>query len=140
MELISFNLSEFLFSILLFFGGCSAFGPPAPVTITTPKTIITEESKDFYSNSLLIDMSKKQKLLLTYTDQDQSKKRIGIKANNEKELQKTIQQAISWTGNRQELKVLIQGDNKTSSTTFQTVIKALTAKGLYKYKLITTSE
>jgi biopolymer transport protein ExbD len=140
MELISFNLSKFLFSILLFFGGCSAFEPPAPVTITTPKTIITEKDKDFYSNSLLIDMSKKQKLLLTYTDQDKNKKSIEIKANNEKELQKTIQQAINWAGNRQELKVLIQGDNKAPSNTFQTVIKALTAKGLYKYKLITTPE
>ena len=65
MEFIGFDLSKVILAILIFFKGCTAFEPPAPVTITTPRTVVTEEGKNFYSNSLLIDMSNKEKLILT---------------------------------------------------------------------------
>jgi biopolymer transport protein ExbD len=140
MEFISFDLSKVILAILIFFKGCTAFEPPTPVTITTPKTVVTEEGKKFYSNSLLIDMSNSEKLIMTYTDQDQNKKRIESNMNDESKLQEKIQQVIDWSGNGQKLTVLIREDHKASCPGFQTVIKALAAKGLYKYKLITTPE
>ena len=77
---------------------------PKPVTIVAPKTITTEKT-NFYINSLLIDMSQKEKLTLSYLDQDRIKRCIVTGTRDKKKMEEILQQAIVWAGNSQELKV-----------------------------------
>jgi biopolymer transport protein ExbD len=122
---------------IVFFVLTTATSSPKPIVIVAPKTTTTKESNS-YVNSLLIDMSQKEKLTFTYVGQDQNKRSIDINANDKKKMEAMLQQVIDWAGNGQELKVLIQTGKEAYYNTFQTVIEALKAKGIYKYKLITT--
>lgn len=137
MEL--FNRQNIFFYILLFFGGCTAFIPPAPVVIQTPQTV-TIEKKVIGSGTLLIDISKGEHLAMTYINADEIKKTFEIKGIAQKKVEQAIQQAIVWTGNKEKLKAAIKGDKTSNYKNFKTITEALRKKEIYKYKLITTPE
>lgn len=137
MEFINFDFGKIIFSILILFFGCSKFNPPPPITITTPKIVITEK-KNFDPGTLIFDISNDKLLVATYIDQDKVKKTIEIKQVTQQSIEKTIQQAINWVGGKEKIKIAIKNSKKSGSDNFKILIDALRAKKIYKYQLLTT--